>query len=113
MGARALLLDEDTCATNFMIRDARMQARPPQPNMPNLCFPPLTYLHSILLFAAMLQAGAHATTINMLKNNELVINTQQQHMSGDVDFVDSVGRFISLSGIDRHTHVFQQQAPLN
>ena len=30
MGARALLLDEDTCATNFMIRDARMQARPPQ-----------------------------------------------------------------------------------
>ncbi len=25
-GARALLLDEDTCATNFMIRDARMQA---------------------------------------------------------------------------------------
>ena len=29
MGARALLLDEDTCATNFMIRDARMQARPP------------------------------------------------------------------------------------
>ena len=27
LGARALLLDEDTCATNFMIRDARMQAR--------------------------------------------------------------------------------------
>ncbi len=25
MGARALLLDEDTCATNFMIRDQRMQ----------------------------------------------------------------------------------------
>lgn len=25
-GAAALLLDEDTCATNFMIRDARMQA---------------------------------------------------------------------------------------
>ncbi|MEC9464158.1 MAG: ABC-ATPase domain-containing protein [Myxococcota bacterium] len=25
-GARCLLLDEDTCATNFMIRDARMQA---------------------------------------------------------------------------------------
>ncbi len=25
-GARGLLLDEDTCATNFMIRDARMQA---------------------------------------------------------------------------------------
>lgn len=25
-GAQALLLDEDTCATNFMIRDARMQA---------------------------------------------------------------------------------------
>jgi len=27
LGAAALLLDEDTCATNFMIRDARMQAR--------------------------------------------------------------------------------------
>ena len=26
-GARCLLIDEDTCATNFMIRDARMQAR--------------------------------------------------------------------------------------
>jgi predicted ABC-class ATPase len=26
MGARVLLLDEDTCATNFMVRDARMQA---------------------------------------------------------------------------------------
>ena len=26
VGARALLLDEDTCATNLMIRDARMQA---------------------------------------------------------------------------------------
>ncbi len=26
MGARLLLLDEDTCATNFMIRDERMQA---------------------------------------------------------------------------------------
>ncbi|MEM7032619.1 MAG: ABC-ATPase domain-containing protein, partial [Chloroflexota bacterium] len=26
MGAQTLLLDEDTCATNFMIRDARMQA---------------------------------------------------------------------------------------
>ncbi|KAK9844049.1 hypothetical protein WJX81_003003 [Elliptochloris bilobata] len=26
LGAAALLLDEDTCATNFMIRDARMQA---------------------------------------------------------------------------------------
>ncbi len=25
-GARVLLLDEDTCATNFMVRDARMQA---------------------------------------------------------------------------------------
>lgn len=25
MSARTLLLDEDTCATNFMIRDARMQ----------------------------------------------------------------------------------------
>ena len=25
VGARCLLLDEDTCATNFMIRDARMQ----------------------------------------------------------------------------------------
>jgi predicted ABC-class ATPase len=25
MGARCLLMDEDTCATNFMIRDARMQ----------------------------------------------------------------------------------------
>lgn len=24
-GAQVLLLDEDTCATNFMIRDARMQ----------------------------------------------------------------------------------------
>ena len=30
MGARGLLLDEDTCATNFMIRDARMQARTAQ-----------------------------------------------------------------------------------
>ena len=26
VGARVLLMDEDTCATNFMIRDARMQA---------------------------------------------------------------------------------------
>merc|ERR1712224_103845 len=26
MGAKTLLIDEDTCATNFMIRDARMQA---------------------------------------------------------------------------------------
>jgi len=26
LGARVLLLDEDTCATNFLIRDARMQA---------------------------------------------------------------------------------------
>eukprot|EP00884_Botryococcus_braunii_P022516 jgi/Botrbrau1/8949/Bobra.0148s0062.1 len=26
VGARTLLVDEDTCATNFMIRDARMQA---------------------------------------------------------------------------------------
>lgn len=26
MGAKTLLVDEDTCATNFMIRDARMQA---------------------------------------------------------------------------------------
>jgi len=26
VGARGLLLDEDTCATNFMVRDARMQA---------------------------------------------------------------------------------------
>ncbi len=26
IGARLLLLDEDTCATNFMVRDARMQA---------------------------------------------------------------------------------------
>ena len=25
VGASLLLLDEDTCATNFMIRDARMQ----------------------------------------------------------------------------------------
>lgn len=24
MGAQTLLLDEDTCATNFMIRDAKM-----------------------------------------------------------------------------------------
>ncbi|MFQ5458702.1 MAG: ABC-ATPase domain-containing protein [Myxococcota bacterium] len=29
MGARLLLLDEDTCATNFMVRDARMQALVP------------------------------------------------------------------------------------
>lgn len=29
LGASALMLDEDTCATNFMIRDARMQARLP------------------------------------------------------------------------------------
>ena len=27
VGATCLLLDEDTCATNFMIRDARMQVR--------------------------------------------------------------------------------------
>jgi hypothetical protein len=26
-GARLLLIDEDTCATNFMVRDARMQVR--------------------------------------------------------------------------------------
>jgi predicted ABC-class ATPase len=29
MGCRVLLLDEDTCATNFMVRDARMQALVP------------------------------------------------------------------------------------
>lgn len=29
MGSRLLLLDEDTCATNFMVRDARMQALVP------------------------------------------------------------------------------------
>lgn len=28
VGARTLLVDEDTCATNFMIRDARMQVPP-------------------------------------------------------------------------------------
>ena len=28
LGATCLLLDEDTCATNFMIRDARMQGAP-------------------------------------------------------------------------------------
>ncbi len=27
LGASTLLLDEDVCATNFMIRDARMQVR--------------------------------------------------------------------------------------
>lgn len=27
LGATALLLDEDVCATNFMIRDARMQVQ--------------------------------------------------------------------------------------
>ena len=26
LGAAALLMDEDTCATNFMMRDARMAA---------------------------------------------------------------------------------------
>lgn len=30
-GATTLLIDEDTSATNFMIRDARMQARLPLP----------------------------------------------------------------------------------
>ena len=34
MGARALLLDEDTCATNFMIRDRRMQQLVPQEDEP-------------------------------------------------------------------------------
>ena len=27
LGSNCLLLDEDVCATNFMIRDARMQVR--------------------------------------------------------------------------------------
>ncbi len=34
VGARALLLDEDTCATNLMIRDARMQALVEKPGEP-------------------------------------------------------------------------------
>ncbi len=34
VGARCLLLDEDTSATNFMIRDARMQALVAAPNEP-------------------------------------------------------------------------------
>ncbi len=34
VGARCLLLDEDTCATNFMIRDARMQRLVPARNEP-------------------------------------------------------------------------------
>lgn len=34
VGATCLLLDEDTCATNFMIRDARMQRLVPSKNEP-------------------------------------------------------------------------------
>ncbi|MBN1217653.1 MAG: ATPase [Anaerolineae bacterium] len=34
VGARVLLLDEDTCATNLMIRDARMQALVEKPGEP-------------------------------------------------------------------------------
>jgi predicted ABC-class ATPase len=34
MGARALLIDEDTAATNFMIRDARMRRLVPDPKEP-------------------------------------------------------------------------------
>lgn len=34
IGARGLLLDEDTCATNFMVRDARMQALVPDGDEP-------------------------------------------------------------------------------
>lgn len=33
-GASVLLLDEDTCATNFMVRDARMRALVPGPSEP-------------------------------------------------------------------------------
>jgi predicted ABC-class ATPase len=33
-GSRLLLLDEDTCATNFMVRDARMQALVPKEHEP-------------------------------------------------------------------------------
>ena len=34
LGASALLMDEDTCATNFLIRDRRMQALVPSPLEP-------------------------------------------------------------------------------
>lgn len=38
LGCRTLLLDEDTCATNFMIRDARMQALVPGAREPIVPF---------------------------------------------------------------------------
>ena len=34
VGARAMIYDEDTCATNFMIRDERMQMIVPKQNEP-------------------------------------------------------------------------------
>lgn len=36
-GATALLIDEDTCATNFMIRDCRMQALVGEKRAKNKC----------------------------------------------------------------------------
>jgi len=38
VGARLLLLDEDRCATNFMIRDGRMQRLVPRPGEPIIPF---------------------------------------------------------------------------
>jgi len=38
VGARLLLMDEDTSATNFMIRDGRMQRLVPRPFEPNVPF---------------------------------------------------------------------------
>ena len=57
VGATCLLLDEDTCATNFMIRDARMQVpallRCACVKVAALALPPLSRALWVLVFSAM------------------------------------------------------------
>lgn len=48
LGAGCLLLDEDVCATNFMIRDARMQARPPLLHPLHVCIPYTLWVSRLL-----------------------------------------------------------------
>lgn len=64
-GATALLIDEDTCATNFMIRDARMQALVGKRELLFMNASPSHYLVSHCIASPCMRAGIHAYILQL------------------------------------------------
>jgi predicted ABC-class ATPase len=103
IGARGLLLDEDTSATNFMVRDARMQRLVKRADEPITPFVDrIQELHQRFGVSTVLVMGGCgdyfevADTVIMMRNYEAQDATDQAHRIADEY---SSGRLQEASGV--------------